>query len=924
MRPNKHFTTSCRKTQAQPNVSSLFSNLSPELLWQLSLEQLDVAIGIKHASGEMIYVNQTFCDLLELPKESIIGKRVEEALPKQTYEQQKALLEKERERRLSGKSSVYDLEIEVAGGKTKTVRVHASPILDRDKNYLGSIGIVTDVSQEKSALKSASDAQALLAAVFNVASVGLCITDSDGVVVAANPADSKIHGYTHEEFVGGLFTKALPPELREDALRLHREYMEETLNEMSGEWQVLHKNGTLRDVAVNVARLVLDDGRKFRVTAVTDITERKLIERQLRYQAQLLENVSNAVVAVDNEYHITAWNSAAEKLYGWKATEVLGKHLFQVTQPRYLNGESEDTIVESVLKAGKWIGELVDKRKDGTEIIAEACISMLRNERGDIIGAVGIKRNVTERKQIERQLRYQAQLLENVSDAVMAVDNDYIITSWNTAAEKLYGWTATEVLGKTFIEFCQQHTSMGQDEQDAIKAMQSAGKWVGEVVQKRKDGTEVIVEACVSYLRNEKGNIIGMVSINRDITEQKRYAEERQRLYEQLQHLQKMESIGRLAGGIAHDFNNILAAILGNVKMATEKTSDEKVLKYLSRIKAVSERASALTQQLLGFARQGKYEVTAVDLRDCVCNVVEMLEHTIDKRIEVVVEPAHMSTKVMGDRTQLEQVILNLAVNAIDAMMPTLEAKQSGILRFSWGSGVREEIKTINTHLLPNQPYLCLAVSDSGIGIPKDIQKKIFEPFFTTKEIGKGTGLGLAMVYGIMQNHHGTVHVESEVGKGTTFELYFPQVLESQTKQETVTTTHTHPRAMQKNKKILIVDDEEMLRELLTEQLTEAGYAVCEACNGAEAIEVLKRLQAEQVRVDAVVLDMNMPKMDGARAFAEIRALFPRMPILIATGYAEDEMVQKVVESGANGVLVKPYDAEALFEKLSEILKMRA
>jgi PAS domain S-box-containing protein len=170
---------------------------------------------------------------------------------------------------------------------------------------------------------------------------GLCITDSDGVVVAANPADSKIHGYTHEEFVGGLFTKALPPELREDALRLHREYMEETLNEMSGEWQVLHKNGTLRDVAVNVARLVLDDGRKFRVTAVTDITEHKLIERQLRYQAQLLENVSNAVVAVDNEYHITAWNSAAEKLYGWKATEVLGKHLFQVTQPRYLNGEAK-------------------------------------------------------------------------------------------------------------------------------------------------------------------------------------------------------------------------------------------------------------------------------------------------------------------------------------------------------------------------------------------------------------------------------------------------------------------------------------------------------------------------------------------------------------------------------------------------------
>jgi signal transduction histidine kinase/ActR/RegA family two-component response regulator len=454
--------------------------------------------------------------------------------------------------------------------------------------------------------------------------------------------------------------------------------------------------------------------------------------------------------------------------------------------------------------------------------------------------------------------------------------------------------------------------------------MRSTGKWVGEVIQKRKDGSEVIVESCVSYLRDEKGDIIGMVSINRDLTEQKQYAEERYRLYEQIQHLQKMESIGRLAGGIAHDFNNILAAILGSVKLATEKVNDEKVLKYLSRIKAASERASALTQQLLGFARQGKYELAPVDLRDCVCNVVEMLEHTIDKRIEVVVEPAHMSTKVMGDRTQLEQVILNLAVNAIDAMMPTLEAKQSGILRFSWRSGVREEIKQANKHLLSHQPYLCLAVSDSGIGIPKEIQKKIFEPFFTTKEIGKGTGLGLAMVYGIMQNHYGAVHVESEVGKGTTFELYFPQVLESQTKQETVTTTHTHPRAMQKNKKILIVDDEEMLRELLVEQLTEVGYAVYEASNGLEAIEVLKRLCAEQTQIDAVVLDMNMPKMDGAKAFAEIRTLFPKMPILIATGYAEDDVVRQLQQTGTSGVLVKPYDADLLLEKLNALLNGRS
>ena len=909
-----------QKTQSR--VASLLSTLSPELLWQLALEQLDIAIVIKHANGEMIYANQRFCDLIECSKEDIIGRKIEEVLPQKNYEQQKALLEKEHEKRLSGKSSVYDLEVEVSSGKTKTVRIHASPIFDRDKNYLGSIGIATDVSRETTALKAVSNAEALLAAVFHVANVGLCITDSEGRVIAANPAHSKIDGYTQEELVGELFTKVLPPELREDALKLHHEYMAGEWDNISGEWQVLHKNGTRRDVAVSVARLILDDGRKFRVSVLTDLTEQKLIERQLRYQAQLLENVSDAVIAVDNNHIITSWNTAAEKLYGWTAAEVLGKHLYHILSYKYLNGESEETIAETALKTGKWVGEVLDRRKDGTEVIVEARVSQIHNEKDEVIGLVSVNRDITEQKQIERQLRYQAQLLENVSDAVIAIDNDYRITSWNTAAEKLYGWTAAEVMGKKLYPVLPTTYLNGASEQDAIKAMQSAGKWVGEVAQKRKDGTEVIVEACVSYLRNEKGDIIGMVSINRDITEQKRYAEERQRLYEQLQHLQKMESIGRLAGGIAHDFNNILAAILGNVKMATEKTTDEKVTKYLSRIKAASERASALTQQLLGFARQGKYVPAPVDLFDCVRNVVEMLEHTIDKRIEVVVEPASMPTKVIGDRTQLEQVILNIAINAVDAIMPTLEKKQHGVLRFAWRSGVREEIKDVNKHLLLDQPYFCLAISDSGIGIPKEIQKKIFEPFFTTKEIGKGTGLGLAMVYGIMQNHHGAVYVESEVGRGATFELYFPQVLESQT-ENGVKETYINQKLMS-NKRVLIVDDEDMLRELLTEQLTEAGYAVCEASNGVEAIEVLKRLQAEQVRVDAVVLDMNMPKMDGAKAFAEIRALFPRMPILIATGYAQDEMVQKVVESGANGVLVKPYDAEALFEKLNEILKVRA
>jgi len=300
----------------------------------------------------------------------------------------------------------------------------------------------------------------------------------------------------------------------------------------------------------------------------------------------------------------------------------------------------------------------------------------------------------------------------------------------------------------------------------------------------------------------------------------------------------------------------------------------------------------------------------------CVENVVSILEHTIDKRIQVKIEPIGKLEKVLGDRTQLEQVILNVAVNAIDAMMPTLNEKQEGLLHFQL------KVETADSHATSNSSYLHLSISDTGIGIPKEIQNRIFEPFFTTKEVGKGTGLGLAMVYGIVKNHHGKVYVDSEVGKGTTVHLYLPTVAQTQSSQSENVVIEKNQKNMVANKKLLIVDDEEMLRELLIEQLIEAGYGVYEASNGHEAIETLKHLDVKGIRIDAVVLDMNMPKMSGAKAFAEIRTLFPRVPILIATGFAQDEVVQKLLESGANGVLSKPYNIEELLKRLEEILNV--
>jgi PAS domain S-box-containing protein len=762
-----------------------------EVVWRNALTNMSQAVVIKNAEREIVFANQAFYDLVKMSESEVIGNKFETIVTPDDNIQKK-LIQLEFKRRKQGIASVYDIERHTASG-VQHLRINASPMFDEENNFVGSVAVITDTSTEKQALKLKSDADALLKAVYNSADIGMCVTNSEGKFVEVNNAYCKTYGYTREELIGQPFTIVLPPYLREYAQQLHNDYIAEGTDASAGEWQVQHKNGSIRDIAVTAARLILEDGQRFKVTTVTDITERKLIERQLRYQANLLQNVSEAIISIDNEFKITSWNKGAETMYGWKESEVIGKHIHKFISTKYLNGINDE---------------------------------------------------------------------------------------------------------------------------QAAEILQTMGEWSGEVIHQKRDGTELIVQSSVSLLYNAKGEVIGTVAINRDITKQKALERERAELYDQLQQLQKMEAIGTLSGGIAHDFNNILAAILGSANLILEKTTDEKLVRYASRIKAAAERGATLTKQLLGFARKGKFEVAPVDLHQSVKNVIEILEHTIDKRIQMRVEMIGSIQKVLGDKTQLEQVILNLAVNAIDAIAPTLDEKQFGTLTFSLKVEPPEQ-----HHFASSQSYLHLTISDSGIGIPKEIQHKIFEPFFTTKEVGKGTGLGLAMVYGIMKNHHGRVYIDSEVGKGTTVHLYLPTVAQTQSSQSENVVIEKNQKNMVANKKLLIVDDEEMLRELLIEQLIEAGYGVYEASNGLEAIETLKQLEAQGVRIDAVVLDMNMPKMSGAKAFAEIRNLFPSMPILIATGFAQDEVVQKLLESGANDVLAKPYNVGDLFKKLDEMLK---
>ncbi|HAM49713.1 MAG TPA: hypothetical protein DCP92_03090 [Nitrospiraceae bacterium] len=439
----------------------------------------------------------------------------------------------------------------------------------------------------------------------------------------------------------------------------------------------------------------------------------------------------------------------------------------------------------------------------------------------------------------------------------------------------------------------------------------------------------VKAESCICFaVFNRKGDVIGLINAfgeqrefkESDIkvlqtigqmvaSEFERLEEEREReqIREQLYQAQKMEAIGTLAGGVAHDFNNMLQGILGYVSLLKLKTSEsDPIYKPLSVIEHSAEKAAALTKQLLGFARKGKYVLESVNLNDIVDDVLKIISRTFDRAIEIRTALNSDLWSVEADRSQLENVILNLCLNARDA------TPAGGIL----------QIETVNQEIREGENpyswfkagrYSAIKISDSGIGMDEEVKKHIFEPFFTTKEKGKGTGMGLAMAYGVVKNHDGYIIVDSELGKGSTFTIYLPAVGKEPARTKTEKKEIPHGQGT-----ILVVDDEEFIRNLATDILHELGYNVLHAANGREAIDVYTLRKGE---IDLVILDLIMPKMGGAEAFQRLKEIDPDVRVVISSGYGIEEKTGEMVnEEGIVGFIQKPYHITVIAEILKDIL----
>jgi two-component system, cell cycle sensor histidine kinase and response regulator CckA len=509
-------------------------------------------------------------------------------------------------------------------------------------------------------------------------------------------------------------------------------------------------------------------------------------------------------------------------------------------------------------------------------------------------------RYARERKRAEERIREQAAFLEKARDAISAFDMSGNVIYWNPSAEAMTGYTAEEAMGRNLAS--ELYPGNLNVLSEAWETIRTENEWSGELRQRSKDGGELLVESRWTLVRDNIGNPRSVLVINTDVTERKR-------LETQFLRTQRMESIGSLVGGIAHDLGNLLVPVLLGVQVLEKRFEGEaNTLRTLEMIGRSAQRGADMVRQVLAFARGVEGERVPLRPERVIHEVERITEETFPPDVEVDVRSPEDLWMIKGDTTQVQQVIMNLCVNARDAM------PEGGRLRIS-AENVHVDQEYVRSNIEAKRgPHVCLKISDTGTGIPSSVLDKMFEPFFTTKPTGKGTGLGLSTVYSIVKSHGGFVNVLTSEGEGTTFSVFFPAVLDTAEPQP----DHDGrmPETVGDDEMVLVVDDEQFILELTRETLESAGYRVITASDGVQALERYRELRNE---IDVVITDLMMPEMDGITAIRELKSIRADLPIIAASGVSGDR-VGEALDAGASTFLAKPFTAEVICRVLQEVL----
>jgi PAS domain S-box-containing protein len=776
---------------------------------------------------------------------------------------------------------------------------------DRQGQPRQILALVQDITERKETEHALRESETRYRQLFNHAPAGIYEIDfRTGRFVNVNDVMCAYSGYSREEFAHMGTMDILTPESQQQFLERYVKLLADEPVPEGVEYCIRRKNGDLMWVML-IARYLREGGRIVGATVVVhDISQRRHSEEALRHSEEryrnILDSIEEGYFEVDLAGNLTFFNRALSQISGYSPQELRGMNNRQLATPE--SARRMYQIFSSVHRNGQPVRSLEVEclRKDGRRCVFEISAYLIRDPQGQPIGFRGVTRDVSERKRAEEERRKLESIVATSKDIMLFVDSGYRHQACNESYLLALGRSREEVIGHTLAEVFGPEYFESRLKEKLDRCLEGNEIDYQKWVVFPAIGRRYMVLSGYPF-RDEGGKVNGAVLNAHDNTAAKL-------LEDQLQHAQKMEALGTLAGGVAHNFNNLLMGIQGNASLALlEAGSGQPVQARLESIVKLVQSGSRLTQQLLGYAREGKYEVRAVNLNQVLQETAQTFALT---RRDIRVQP-ELDTRpvdIDADRGQIEQVLLNLFVNAADAM------PRGGELRLKTRRVSHQDFSEQRPFHPKPGDYVLLTVADTGIGMDKAVQERIFEPFFTTKEMGKGTGLGLASVYGVVKGHGGYIEVESQKDVGTEFRIYLPAAQRS-AELDLESTGHVAAGSGV----LLMVDDEEMVLDVSAQLLRRAGFTVHLARSGAEALDFYR---ANPGQIDLVILDMVMPGLGGGEVFDRLKQIDPQVRVLLSSGYSMEGQAAEILERGCDGFIQKPFDMEQLTRKIRLVLSM--